>query len=216
MSVRARIRATYQGSVDLFGQLREPLVEDVAGDEQIGRCSRELVDEIAEEQPGCWAMAATLLRVILVRVLRRSLARGAAEPCWMAALNDARVGRAVAAMCANPEHAFTLTELAGIAGMSRSVFAVRFAETMRHPPFEFLKTVRLERAARLLAHRDLPIKAIAARVGYGSRSAFTRAFIACHGVAPEAFRAARTRADTEHESALRLVPGAAAGGMSYR
>jgi transcriptional regulator GlxA family with amidase domain len=90
----------------------------------------------------------------------------------------------------HPERVFTLTELASIAGMSRTVFAARFARALARPPIDFLKGIRLSRAANLLTRTDLPVKAIAARVGYASRSSFTRAFTAQHGAAPKAFRAA--------------------------
>jgi len=212
VSACVRIRATYQGIVDLFDQFPEPLVEDVATDDRIGRCRRDLMDEIAEERPGRWAIAATLLRGIILLVLRRCFARGAGKPAWVAALGNAQLGRAVAAMCAHPEHAFTLPELAEIAGMSRSVFAAGFAETLKQPPIEFLKTLRLARAATLLAESELPIKAIAASVGYESRSSFTRAFVAYHGAAPAAFRAA---AESPRGGAavnvLRLVTGGRGG-----
>ncbi len=72
--------------------------------------------------------------------------------------------------------------------MSRSVFAARFTTSLDRPPMEFLKEMRLELAARLLARTDLPVKAVAARVGYSSRSAFSRAFQASHRVGPAAFR----------------------------
>ena len=110
----------------------------------------------------------------------------------MAALEDPRLGRAVHAMQGAPEHAFTLPELADVAGMSRSVFAVRFARALAQPPIQYLKTLRLSHAATLLRRTDLPIKGIASRVGYSSRSSFTRAFIAHHGVAPHDYRATVT------------------------
>ena len=57
-------------------------------------------------------------------------------------------------------------------------------------PIEFLKSLRLARAAQLLTHTDLPVKSVAARVGYSSRSSFTRAFVAHHRAGPTAFRIA--------------------------
>ena len=77
--------------------------------------------------------------------------------------------------------------------MSRSVFAARFTEAVGHPPIEFLKTLRLDRAAHLLARTDVPVKSVAARAGYSSRSSFTRAFLARYGLGPARFRAAMTR-----------------------
>jgi len=190
MTSGVRIRARYQGTVNVFDQLGEPLVEPLRADDPIRRCFTDLVDEIAGLRPGRCAMAEALLRRILVLVLRRCFERAGGSLAWAAGLDDTRLGRAVGAMREHPEHAFTLTELAEIAGMSRTVFAARFMEALAQPPIEFLKTLRLSRAARLLTRTDLPIKAIAGKVGYSSRSSFTRAFVACHGAAPQAFRAA--------------------------
>jgi len=87
----------------------------------------------------------------------------------------------------------TVPSLADTAGMSRSVFVEHFVEAIGHSPMEFLRTIRLDRAARLLTSTDLPVKGIARRVGYISRSSFTRAFVGTHGLGPAAFRAAAQR-----------------------
>lgn len=187
---RGRIHATYQGTVGLFDHLREPLVESLGADDPLRRAFRDLIDEIGAQSPGYRAMAEALLRRCLVLLLRRLCDRNAQRLGWLAPLEDSRLGRVVIAMQDRPEHCFTLPALAEAAGMSRSVFAARFAGALGQPPIEFLKTLRLARAARLLLATDLPVKSVASRVGYSSRSSFTRAFVACHGVGPMAFRAA--------------------------
>jgi AraC-like DNA-binding protein len=48
--------------------------------------------------------------------------------------------------------------------------------------------VRLRRAAQLLTGTELPIKSIAARVGFDRRSYFSRAFKAYTGKGPARFR----------------------------
>lgn len=184
-----RIRATYHGSVNLFDHLSEPLVEPLVPDDPIRRSLEELLAEIAAFRPGCRAMAETLLRRSLILLLRRCFEHGDYQLTRLAALQDTRLGRAVAAMHAQPEHTFTLPELAEVAGMSRTVFAARFTDALAQPPIEFLKQLRLTRAAHLLARTELPVKTVAARVGYASRSSFTRAFVAWQGAAPTAFRA---------------------------
>jgi AraC-like DNA-binding protein len=188
-SVCARVRVTYH-AVDVFERLRAPLIEPLGLDDPIRRDVVELAGELAMPQPGRWGMVATLLRRIVLLLLRRCFARAHGDLAVIAGLEDTRLGRALAAMHEHPEHAYTLPELAEVAGMSRSVFAARFADAVAHPPIEFLKSVRLTRAARLLADSDLPIKDIAAQVGYESRSSFTRAFSSAHGASPTAFRAA--------------------------
>jgi transcriptional regulator GlxA family with amidase domain len=191
-----RFRTTYQGSIGLFDHLREPLTEDLADDDPIHRSLEELLTEIMTKRPGYRAVAETLVRHCLILLLRRCFEHRDCPPAWLAALDDPRLGRAVAAMQERPQEAFTLTGLAEVAGMSRSVFAARFAGALGRPPMEFLKMVRLTRAAQCLTHTDLPIKTVAARAGYSSRSSFTRAFLTRYGIDPTAFRSNPTRAAT--------------------
>jgi AraC-like DNA-binding protein len=197
-----RIRATYLGGVSLFGHLTAPVVASLVPASPLRRCLRDLLQELAAVQPGRCAMVEALMRRLLVLMLRCSPTRSGLLT-WMAALRDSRLGRAVDAMQHAPEHAFTLPELAEVAGMSRSVFAARFADAVAQPPIEYLKTLRLSRAAGLLRHTDLPVKTVALRVGYSSRSSFTRAFIAHRGVAPHSFRATAT------PSYAAITPGSA-------
>jgi AraC-like DNA-binding protein len=185
------IRVSYQGG-NLFDHLPQPVAAPLTTAGGSWRCLRELVEELVAVRPGRCTMVAALLRQLFVLVLRQHPIQGGLLT-WMAVLDDPRLGRAVHAMQDAPEHAFTLPELADVAGMSRSVFAARFASALAQPPLQYLKTLRLWHAATLLRRTDLPIKGIASRVGYSSRSSFTRAFIAHHGVAPHDFRAAVTR-----------------------
>lgn len=185
-----RIRATYKGTVDLLSHLPEPIVEAVTPDDPIRRSFEDLLNEIATPRPGGRAMAETLLRRCLILFLRRHSEHAQDWLSWLTVLEDTRLGRAVAAMQAHPEQAYTLPRLAEVAGMSRSVFAARFADALGQSPIEFLKSLRLARAAQLLTHTDLPVKSVAARVGYSSRSSFTRAFVAHHRAGPTAFRIA--------------------------
>jgi AraC family transcriptional activator of mtrCDE len=189
------IHATYHGSVGLFHQLRQPMVERFSADDPIRRAFEELLDEIHAPRPGSRAMSDALLRQCLIWLLRRFFERGNYGLHWLAALEDTRLGLALSAMHEQPQHCFSLPELAELAGMSRSVFAARFAHAVGQSPIEFLKAQRLARAAALLARTDLPVKGVAARVGYASRSSFTRAFSACHGLAPAVFRTAGRRSE---------------------
>ena len=182
------IRATYRGSVGVFDQLHEPLVERVSSSDPVRRSFEDLLDEIDAHRPGFHAMAEALLRRCLIWLLRRCFERSDCRLSWLAPLEDTRLGRALTAMHERPQHCFTLAELAELAGMSRSVFAARFAQAVGQSPIEVLKALRLTRAAELLTRTDLPVKGIAARVGYASRSSFTRAFCARHGLPPADFR----------------------------
>jgi AraC-like DNA-binding protein len=183
-----RIRVTYRGVVDLFEHLDRPLVVPLDENDPRRRCITQLVEEMRADRPGRCTMAATLLRELLILTLRRCFERGRLHEAWLAALDDPRLAPVLAAMRDRPSHTFTVAELAEIAGMSRTVFAARFVEALAQPPFEFLTRLRLERAAQLLTSTELPVKTVAAQVGYSSRSSFTRAFLATYGAAPKMFR----------------------------
>ena len=187
--VAGGIRVTYQGAVGVFDHLRTPLVEPVTANDPIRRSFEELLEEMANDHPGSRTMIETLVRRWLILFLRRCCEHGH-PPCWAAALEDPRLGPVITAMQDRPHQGFTLTQLAELAGMSRSVFAARFADVIGRAPMEFLQALRLARAAELLVGTDLPVKSVATRVGYSSRSSFTRAFVARQGAGPTAFRAA--------------------------
>lgn len=72
--------------------------------------------------------------------------------------------------------------------MSRSAFAQRFKATFGRSAMDFLKELRLQRAARLLPTTRRPIKSIAGPVGFASRSHFSHSFTDFFGTAPVDFR----------------------------
>jgi AraC-like DNA-binding protein len=57
---------------------------------------------------------------------------------------------------------------------------------------EYLRDIRIQRAAQLLAGTDRPIREIAAAVGYADPSRFAEHFGRCFGVTPRVFRRLRS------------------------
>jgi transcriptional regulator GlxA family with amidase domain len=101
---------------------------------------------------------------------------------------DPRLVRALLDLMEDPAREHTLKELASASGMSRSLFAERFAEAFERPPMDLLKQIRLHRAANLLRSTSLPVQVVGMTVGYASRSYFSRAFRAAYGRDPKTFR----------------------------
>ena len=106
----------------------------------------------------------------------------------MAALEDPQLSGALEQMINEPGRRFTLEFLAESAGMSRSAFAQRFVAAFGRSPMDFLKELRLQRAALLLRSTNRPVKSIADQVGFESRSHFSRSFTSHFGASPADFR----------------------------
>jgi len=87
-----------------------------------------------------------------------------------------------------------LDDLARIACFSPYHFHRVFRALVGEPVQEYVRRLRLERAAQCLKLHDRPVTGIALDAGYESHEAFTRAFHAMFGMSPSDFRAARSAA----------------------
>ncbi|HEX6338211.1 MAG TPA: helix-turn-helix transcriptional regulator [Jiangellaceae bacterium] len=81
-----------------------------------------------------------------------------------------------------------MQELASAAAMSRASFAERFRKVSGMPPVTYLSRWRMMLAQRALRDPDTRIGPLAARLGYGSESAFSNAFKREMGVSPMHYR----------------------------
>jgi AraC-like DNA-binding protein len=81
----------------------------------------------------------------------------------------------------------TLQLLAERVGMSRSVFALRFRETVGTTPMEYLTHWRMLLAADRLKNSGDGLSTIAQSLGYESESAFGKAFRRLMGHSPRQY-----------------------------
>jgi AraC-like DNA-binding protein len=183
----ATITATCGGNLGLFDCLAEPLLAAVDGNDLFAAGFTALLNELAEPSIGATVVAECLMKQSLVFVLREQMSSGG-RPELFDHFGDARIVRAAAAMIRSPESQHRTETLAELAGMSRSSFMTHFMQQYDKTPGEFLKGVRMHSAARLLLTSELPIKCLAAAVGYESRSHFSRAFKKAFGSDPSAYR----------------------------
>ncbi|MBM7770980.1 AraC-like DNA-binding protein [Actinokineospora baliensis] len=148
-----------------------------------------LRDEIRERRPATEVIAARLIELVLLQVIRVELARPAESGAWRAALADGRVGRALAAIYTEPARGWTVAGLARVAGMSRAAFAPRFRELVGEGPGAHLARWRMDLAkAMLLEHPERSVAQVAAAVGYASEFAFSAAFRRVTGSPPGRYR----------------------------
>jgi AraC-like DNA-binding protein len=92
-----------------------------------------------------------------------------------------------------PEHAWSVEELARRTAVSRTVLDDRFRRVLHQSPIRYLTSWRMHLADDLLAGTDLTVFDVARRVGYQSEEAFSRAFKRERGLPPAHWRARRSR-----------------------
>jgi AraC-like DNA-binding protein len=142
-------------------------------------------EELRDPQPGGSLITQQLAYMMLIQALRLHLAdeaRGGVG--WLFALADTQMRAAITCMHDNPGHRWSLQELAGRVGMSRSIFALRFKETVGETPMEYLTRWRMLLAGDRLKTLGEPIADIALSLGYESESAFGKAFKRVMGCSP--------------------------------
>jgi AraC family transcriptional activator of mtrCDE len=181
-------RATYGASIDLFGTLTSPIVEQFSATDQLDHRLRSAMGELVAQEVGTGAMTAALMKQVLVTLLRRSLTT---KNLWVerfSMLGDPRIARAFAEMVTHPELPHSVESLAQTAGFSRSVFMARFTRLFGKPPKATLRDLRMRQSAVLLTNSGLSVDQIVYRVGYTSRSSFSRTFRKIHGCDPSEYR----------------------------
>ena len=149
-----------------------------------------LASEITRDDPGQHAVLDRLLDLLLVAMLREWFSQpDAATPTWYRASDDAVVGMAVRLLHNNPQHQWTVAELARHVGVSRATLARRFNDLAGEPPMAFLMRWRMAIAADLLCAPDATVTSVAYEVGYNSPFTFSTSFKRHHGHSPTHHRA---------------------------
>lgn len=85
----------------------------------------------------------------------------------------------------------SLSDLASLAGFSRTHFCAVFRRATGLTPIQYLQQLRLQHAKELLINTDTSIARIAATVGMGDPCYFTRVFTHAEGLSPTAYRLAK-------------------------
>lgn len=153
--------------------------------------SSYLLAEARAPHPGAALMISRLIDILVIRAFRLWVRTAPPENRgWLGALADARISRALKAIHDEPFRQRTVAELAGLAGMSRSSFAERFASLIGAAPLHYQTRWRLLLANEMLKRPAVRVSDVARRVGYDSDAAFSRAFKAQFGHAPVMARGA--------------------------
>lgn len=142
----------------------------------------------ADEAPGYeFAVRAGLSQLVMLLAAHRGLAPAAMPE------KDRRDGERIKVMlrCIQQHYAEPLTvgQIAGSAAVSVSECLRCFHSTIGVTPARYVRQLRVQRAAELLAGSPMSIARIAAQCGFQDESYFARAFRAEKGCSPSEYRA---------------------------
>jgi AraC-like DNA-binding protein len=162
----------------------------VQGQSRLTALVQMIADECRAGRPARDMVLARLIEVLLIEAFRSAGAMGD-TPGLARALSDQRLAAAIARMHASPATQWTVTQLASEAALSRSTFFERFRAALGMAPMAYLHAWRMTLAKEMLAGGAVNTADVAQRVGYGSASAFSTAFIRHAGMAPARYAKGR-------------------------
>jgi AraC-like DNA-binding protein len=155
--------------------------------------------EYQEPRSGSEFFIVRLMELVLVDILRHEGGQvSEMHSGLLAGLADPVTACAITAMHKDVAHAWTVSELAQLCGVSRSNFANRFQKIVGMGPIEYLLHWRMALAKDELRSGTRGIGEIALSVGFQSTSAFSTAFTRAVGCSPKRFAAAVDRNPTTH------------------
>jgi len=147
-----------------------------------------IAHEVANSEPGASAIIDRLSEIILIQVIRATLASNDEPIPFLSLFADARINKVLSAIHADPSRDWSVERLGQLVNMSRSSFSNRFTELANITPLQYVIFVRLERACRLLLETNTALVTVADSIGYKSEAAFSQAFKKQYGMRPGEFR----------------------------
>jgi len=183
--------ATWGGAANpLLRALPDKICYDATEDPEMALLLRLMKAEIEGGHCGVRPVLSRLGEVLVIKLLRQEIDRGATTPGLVAGLADPRLARAIVAMHEEPGRSWRNEELAEVAGLSLSRFAETFLKTVGETPQTYLRRWRMT-LARQDIERGERVQTVARRYGYASAEALSRAFAREFEVNPLALRRRR-------------------------
>lgn len=142
-----------------------------------------------DTEPGYFAVARQMAELMIIELIRRyALSGGHRQAGWMKGYNDKSLNKALSAIHFQPEHSWSVAELAERCGLSRSAFSARFHQVVGDTPIKYLHQWRIYLACEKLIRSRDSITQIAEQLGYDSDRALRRVFREIMNVSPSTYR----------------------------
>jgi AraC-like DNA-binding protein len=169
------------------------LVRRADGDPWLGPLLELIKTEVASFAPGADSVVARIADILLLQAVRH----GTYAADGHSVVFDSQVGMILRVMRERLGHPWTINELARAASTSRTSLVDRFKLATGMPPMRYLTRLRIAAAARELRASTATLAEIAARVGYSSDIALSKAFHREMGVSPRNYRLTALSGDAQ-------------------
>jgi AraC-like DNA-binding protein len=135
-----------------------------------------VIQEASSEKSGSNIVVNKLGEILFIHVLRAYIQTKESEKGFMAAMQDTRMSKVLKSIHNAPEENWQLSDLAQIAGMSRTGFSNQFKAMIGDTPLNYITQWRMIQAKELLKASNISVGEISLKVGYQSEAAFNRVF----------------------------------------
>jgi AraC family transcriptional regulator len=152
-------------------------------DAYAGQIARRAADELDRPDDVTPLAVEAAALELLARIARTSALER--RPAWL--------GEARALLHDRYAESLSLAEVAAAVGVEPDRVARGFRRAFGEPLSSYLRRIRVDAAAALLASTDLPISRVAADVGFADQSHLTRWFARHFGTTPGRFRAVQSK-----------------------
>ena len=171
----------------IFEQLDRALVNH-NGCSHIRQTVELLIGEVDRQHIGARSIVESLAKNLLLLAMREHFGQAHDDGPLRGLLSEPQIARVVNAIKENPGRRYTMESLAQLAAMTPQALSRRFESLFAMAPNEYVLHARLVMAEALLRSTNLPVKTIAGKVGFASRSHFSRLFSKYSGRDPTAYR----------------------------
>ncbi len=163
----------------------EPIAVDFddAMFDEINSELERLTDEFSGKRPMYELEMRNIIESICIRVVRRI------EMQKHGSAGDSAIRSAIIYAKNHYHEHITLSDAAGLSGLSEAYFSHVFSTVMGMGFSVYLRQIRLDAAANLLKSTNLSVKEICYMTGFGNRNYFTEAFREHFGSNPRDYRA---------------------------
>lgn len=147
-----------------------------------------MTTDLYEGSPAGRLYGESLGNALAVYLLGRYAARSYAPRAYRGGLPGYRLKRVLDYIGEHLDTDLSLSELAGVVGMSPHYFAELFKKSVGQAPHQYILSQRIERAKDSLAKADRSITEVGLDIGFQNLSHFARVFRKLVGTSPSRFK----------------------------